>query len=137
MEVALETEGQAVCTVVTADFPSKIAVAFTARPTRQPGFLQGLFDQDISVGDPAFDKLYIVTGTPVDAVREALSRKGLLDVLKELGARTMDVQLNRRQLYFRLPGASRRADEIEWLVEMGCKASRELFGEVGGLGPYC
>ena len=136
MEVALETDGQEIHTAVTARFPGEVHVAFTARPTRTPGFLQGIFGQDIKVGDPEFDLLYNVTGVPADAVRAALARPRLLAVLKELGNRTMDVQLNHRQLFFRHPGPCSLAAEIEWLVHMSCTASHELFAEVRGIRPF-
>jgi hypothetical protein len=136
IDIALETEGQRICTAVTARFPAAVPVSFTVLPSALPKFLQGVFGQDIRVGDPEFDDRYRVTGQPEQAVRQALARPGLLAALKHLGARTAEVQLNPWQLFFRLPGPSPRASELEWLVELGLAVSRELFGELKGMGPY-
>jgi hypothetical protein len=136
MEVALETEGQHVRTAVTVRFPRPVGVAFTVRRTNTPSFLQGLFSQDIRVGEERFDELYKVTGYPEPAVRAALARPNLLALLVGIGQATPEVQLNHAELFFRFIGASPRAVDLEPLVELGHTTTRELFGEVRGIDPY-
>ncbi len=105
IEIAIETAGKAVHTAVTAHFPQSVDVGFTALRTSLPGFLQGLFGQDIRIGHRVFDDLFKVSGYPETSVRELLQRPGLADTLANIALRTDDVQMNHALLYFRLPGA--------------------------------
>lgn len=136
VEVALETEGQKTHTGVTVHFPSSTGLGLTVRRTGLPGFLQGLFGQDIKVGDKDFDEMFLVTGYPEPAVRALLGRPNVLGVLKAVGARTSEVQLNHAGMSFRLPGCYARADEVGALVDWAELATRDLFGATDALGPY-
>ena len=135
-EIVLETDGQHVRTSVSVMFPHEIGVAFVVQRTTLPGFLQGLFSQDIRVGDKAFDDMYKVSGYPVEQVRAALARPSLLAVLKEVGASTTSVQMNHRELYFRVDGGLVTAAPLSRVIELGRTATASLFGEVGSVGPY-
>jgi hypothetical protein len=135
-EIALETDGQHVRTSVSMTFPRAVGVAMFVQRTTLPGFLQGLFSQDIRVGDPAFDQMYKVTGQPVEAVRDALARPALLAVLKQLGGVTTSVQMNHRELYFRVDGCLATQAHLAETVALGRTATAALFGEVSALGPY-
>jgi hypothetical protein len=136
IKIALETAGQEIRTSVNVRFPRAVHVAFTARRTQMPAFLQGLFGQDIKVGDPVFDDLFQVTGHPEHVIREALSRPALIQVLKYLGALTTEVQLNHEQLFFRVVGPTSSGDLLASICETGRITSAAFFGEVEALGPY-
>ena len=136
MELALETDRSRVFVAATTRFPQPVAVAFSAIPTCLPNFMQGIFSQDIEIGDPAFDAAYKVTGHPVEAVQAALARPGLLGVLKHLAARTPEVHLSHQHLFFRLPGACPLMSDVELVVQLGSTVGRELFGQMQGMGPY-
>ena len=136
LEIALETEGDSFRTAVTIGFPRPIDVGFTARSTQLPSFLQGLFSQDIRVGDPEFDDLFCVTGYPEPYVRALLARPRLLAALKYVGARTTEVQMNHLQLFFRVPGPSPTAPHLAELAELARSAAGDLFREVAAIGPF-
>lgn len=136
IEMAIETEGQLARTTVTVRFPASVPVAFTARRTSVPGFLQGLFQRDIKVGQPRFDEMFAVTGYPEERVRELLAKPELLNVLMDIGARTTEVQLNHAQLHFSLPGATTTAAQLHELANVARVATAFLFGSVAGLAPY-
>ncbi len=136
IEIALETELQQVRTAITVRFPHEVGVAFTAIRTRTPAFLQGIFSQDIKIGDPDFDALYLVTGHPEAAVRDALGRPALVALLTHLGQCSTEVIINPLQLFVRLDGAAADARELERYVEMGRTATETFFGQVKDLGPY-
>ena len=136
LDIALETDGQRTRTVVTARFPHQVHVAFTVLRTAVPGFLQGIFSQDIKVGDEAFDSMFKVTGYPEEAVRVALARPTLLQILKHLGTHAHDLQLNHQELFFRVEGATPRHADIEGLVSLACTTSGELYTAIRDLGPY-
>ncbi len=136
MEIALETDGQLVRTTVAVRFPRAVDVAFLVSHTDAPAFLRDLFRQNIRVGDPVFDEQYKVTGRPEHAVREALARPAILEVLKELGARTKSVQMNHEQLYFRVAGVAATASQLSKIAKLGRTTSAALFREVEKMGPY-
>jgi hypothetical protein len=136
VEIALETEGREIKTAVTARFPRSVDVGFTALRTNAPAFLQGLFSQDIIVGDPMFDAQYKVTGHPEHAVRAVLARPNVLMVMKQLAMVTSEIQLNHRELFFRLRGGSSGEAELAQLADMGARVTADLFAEVGSVGPY-
>lgn len=136
VEVALETDGQKVHTAVSVRFPSSLGLGITARRTGLPSFLQGLFGQDIKVGDGDFDDMFLVTGYPEASVRALLARPNVVGVLKAVGARTSEVQLSHAGMSFRLEGAYARASEVGALVEWAELATRDLFGAAEALGPY-
>ncbi len=136
IEVALETEPGRVRTSVSVRFPTPVSFGFAVRRSDMPSFLQGLFSQDIRVGHPRFDALYIVTGAPEEAIRALLRRPPIPDILAELGAVSSEVQMHHEGLFFRIDGAFPTADQVGGLVERGRLASAALFGEVASLGPY-
>ena len=136
IEVALETEGKHVYTAVSVRFPMLVPFGFTIRRTSAPSFLQGVFNQDIEIGHPAFDDLFIVSGNPPGHVRHLLTRNPVPDLLVALGRRTTNVQMHSEGLFFRLDGASPSAREVAELVEYGRLTSATLFGEVSAAGPY-
>ena len=119
-------EGDSFRTAVTMGFPRPIDVGFTVRRTQLPSFLQGLFMQDIRVGDPEFDDLYCVTGHPEPYVRALLARPRLLEALKYIGARTTDVQMNHLQFFFRVPGPSPTAHHLVELAELARRRLHEV-----------
>jgi hypothetical protein len=106
IKIALETDGQRLCTSVNVRFPREVHVAFTARRSTSPmrSYLAGVFGQDIKIGNPLFDDLYDVSGQPQHLVREVLSHPDLISVMNLLAGSTSEVQLNHRQLIFRVPG---------------------------------
>lgn len=136
IELALETEGKNVYTAVSVRFPMPIPFGFTLRRTNAPSFLQGVFSQDIEIGHPAFDDLFIVSGNPPGHVRHLLTRNPVPDLLVALGRRSTEVQMHHEGLFFRLAGASTSAQEVAGLVEYGRLTSATLFGEVSAAGPY-
>lgn len=136
VHIALETEGQLVRTAVTTRFPQSVGVGFAVRPTACPSFLQGLFSQDIDVGDPEFDRSFRVTGVPEAAVRAALARPTLLRMLTALTRHCVEIQLTDTQLFMRLPGACPRAADLEPLLATSRTATDQLFGELRNPAPY-
>jgi len=135
-EIALEPEQQSVLTAATARFATPAPVAFCATRSSVVGLVQGMFSQDIVVGDAGFDERYQVTGQPEAAVRELLLRPGLLTLLKHLGSVTREVQLNHQGLYFRVPGSCPQPEHVESLVQTVCRANHALVGAVAGLEAY-
>ncbi len=136
LEIALEHDGCQLMTAVTLAFPRAIDVGFAVRRTAAPSFLQGLFSQDIQVGDPAFDDRYIVTGFPEPRIRDLLRRPRLLAALGYLAGRTMEVQMNHAQLFFRLAGSSPTTAHLTQLTELATAVSAELFGEITAAHPF-
>ncbi len=136
VEMAIETESRISRTTVTVRFPSSVDVAFTARRTEMPNFLQGLFGQDIKIGDPAFDEMFLVTGQPEEAVREVLGKPELLTMLKEIGVRTTEVQLNHAQLHFSLKSIITAGPQLLWLAHAAQTATTALFARAKTLAPY-
>lgn len=136
MEIALEHDGAQLKTAVTLAFPRAIDVGFAVRRTATLSFLQGLFSQDIQVGNPAFDDHYIVTGFPEPRIRELLRRPKVLATLIYLAGRTMEVQMNHAQLFFRLAGASPTASHLAQLTELATSVTADLFGEVAAAHPF-
>lgn len=136
IEIALETEMQEIRTSVSVRFPHPVQIAFTVRRTKAPSFLQGLFGQDIHVGDPVFDDLYLVTGHPEEAVRSLLQRPELLRAMKYVGAVTSEVQLNHLQLFFRFQGAASSVDILRSITETARITCASFFKGVDPLGPY-
>ena len=135
-EIALETDGQHARTSVSVWFPREIEVALVVQRTTTPGFLQGIFSQDITIGDQAFDAMYSVSGQPVAAVRAALARPPLVAVLNHLGAWTTSVQMNHRELYFRVDGPIATEAQLAHVLGLARTATDSLFGEIQNLGPY-
>jgi hypothetical protein len=135
-EIALETAGTSSFTAVTAHFPRALDVAFAALRTSTPGFLQGLFSQDIRIGHAVFDDAYRVSGYPEDAVRAILRRPGVADVLAAIAQRTGEAQMNHASLYFRLPGAVAHAESLAAIAATVRGLSETLFGAATGAGPY-
>lgn len=136
MKIALETERQEIRTSVTVRFPREVHVAFTVRRTAWPGFLQGIFGQDIKCGDRAFDEMFVVTGCPEPLVRQALGRPELLRTMVLLGGLTTEVQLNHQRLFFRVASPTASADVLASICETGRITCAALFGEVSTIGPY-
>lgn len=136
VEVTLETEPGRVLTSVSVRFPRSVGFGFTVRRTKMPSFLQGLFGQDIRIGVPAFDDLYVVTGAPEDRVRELLARKPVPDILAELGRASDEVEMHQDGLLYRLAGSFPTAAQLAALVSRGQLTSAALFGEMRTLGPY-
>ncbi len=136
VEMAIETEARISRTTVTVRFPSSVHVAFTARRTTMPNFLQGLFGQDIKIGDAAFDEMFVVTGRPEEAVREVLGKPELLTMLKEIGVRTTEVQLNHAQLHFSLESVITATPQLLWLAHAAQTTTTALFARAKTLGPY-
>jgi hypothetical protein len=135
-EIGLETEGQVVRTSVTVRFPRAVDVAFAVRRAGLPGFLQGVFSQDITIGDAAFDDMFIVTGYPEAAVRAALAKPEIIALLVGLGTKSTETLMNHAGLYFSLPGAICTTGDLHDLADAGRTASDALFGGVKSLGPY-
>jgi len=135
LKIALETEGQQVRTAVNVRFPHPVHVAFSARRTRLPGFLQGLFGQDIKVGAPLFDDLFLITGHPENVVRQMLAQPDLVYALQNLGLSTTEVQLNQDQLFFRVQEALASSDLLR-VCETARITCEALFGRLRQLGPY-
>ena len=136
LEIALEHDGGQLKTAVTLAFPRAIDVGFSVRRTATLSFLQGLFSQDIQVGTPAFDDQYVVTGFPEPRIRELLRRPKVLATLIYLAGRTMEVQMNHGQLFFRLAGASPTAAHLGHLTELATSVTADLFGEVAAAHPF-
>ncbi len=135
VEVALETQGTVLSTIVAVRFPREVRLAFAAYRTDTPSIFQGLFSQDIKIGDRAFDDAFVVTGQPEQAIRELLSRPKLLEVLKEIGSHTSELQMNHRGLYARL-GPLGSEPQLRHLVDRVRTASDALFDEAVRIGPY-
>lgn len=136
LEIALEHDGAQVKTAVTLAFPRAIDVGFAVRRTSTPSFLQGLFSQDIQVGNAAFDDHYVVTGFPEARIRDVLRRPKVLAALSYLAGRTMEVQMNHAQLFFRLAGSSPTVAHLTHLTELAAAVSTDLFGEVATAHPF-
>ena len=136
VEIALETEGQNICTAMTVGFPRALDVAFMVMRTTTPGFLQGIFSQDIVVGHGPFDDMYKVTGYPEAVVRQLLARPPLLGMLAELGTRSREVQMSHVQLFFRVPAVHRTAEELRGLMETGLCATDTFFAQARQVVPY-
>lgn len=136
VEVTLETEPGRVLTSVSVRFPRAVGFGFTVRRTKMPSFLQGLFGQDIRIGVPAFDDLYLVTGSPEDRVRELLARKPVPDILAELGRASDEVEMHQDGLLYRLSGSFPTSAQLAALVSRGQLTSAALFGEMRTVGPY-
>lgn len=136
MEIGLETEGEVVRTSVSVRFPRAVDVVFAVLRSKLPGFLQGIFSQDIKVGDPSFDDMFSVTGYPEAAIREVLGKPELTALLVHLGHTSQEILLNEHQLYFSRPNAVVTGDELYALAEAGRTATEALFGGVKNLGPY-
>ncbi len=134
-KIALETAGKHIGSSINVRFPQPVNVSFSIRRTRL-GFLSGLFEQDITIGDPLFDDQYQVTGYPEQHVRHVLAKPVLLQTLKNLGSATTDVQLNSRELYFRLSDPLMTTTSLASVCETGHIACASFFGEVQGIGPY-
>ncbi len=136
VEVTLETEPGRVLTAVSVRFPSAVGFGFTVRRTKMPSFLQGLFGQDIRIGVPAFDDLYLVTGAPEERVRELLARKPVPDILAELGRASDEVEMHQDGLLYRMAGSFPTSSQLAALVSRGQLTSSALFGEMRTQGPY-
>jgi hypothetical protein len=136
IKIALETVPGQIHTSVNVRFPRAVHVAFTAVRAHLPPFLQGLFGQDIKVGDQAFDDLFVVTGYPEPVVRQALARPELLRAMTQLASVSAEVQLNHAQLFFRVKGPTASPAELASIVETARVTSTSLFGAVADLGPY-
>ncbi len=136
VEMAIETEGQVARTTVTVRFPTPLSVAFTARRTSLPGFLQGLFHQDIKIGHPQFDEMFAITGYPEAHVRALLAKPEFCAMLTHVGARTTEVQLNHTQLHFSLPGACGSSAQLFEFATMAQTATTSFFGTVDAMRPY-
>lgn len=136
VEVTLETEPGRVLTSVSVRFPSAVGFGFTVRRTKMPSFLQGLFGQDIRIGVPAFDDLYLVTGAPEDRVRELLAREPVPAILAELGRASDEVEMHQDGLLYRLAGSFPTSSQLAALVSRGRLTTSALFGEMRTLGPY-
>jgi len=136
VEIALETDLQRVRTAVTVRFPREVHVGFCVTRSGWPGFLQGLFSQDIKVGDRAFDEAYKVTGHPEQAVRQVLARPALLKALVLLGQNACDIELNHREMFFRVEGASESVEQLDSLASLAATTSQQLFENVRDLGPF-
>jgi hypothetical protein len=135
IEMALETDGQQICTAVSVRFPQPIAASLTVRQTQMPSFLQRLLTQDIRIGDAELDDAFLITGHPVEAVRAALARPGVLAALKLLATRS-EVQMNHGELYFRVAGDSASGGRLTALLDIGRTTSLALFGPLRGSTPY-
>jgi hypothetical protein len=136
LKIALESESQEIHTSVNVRFPHSVHVAFLVKRTGLPGLFQGLFGQDIKIGDDIFDEQYLVTGQPEPLVRQALAKPELLHALKSLGAVTDEVQLNHAQLFFRVKGACSSPNELASICETGRIAMNAFFAQVQNIGPY-
>lgn len=136
LEIAQEIEGQEVFTAVSARFPSAAPVPFLVSRTSTPNFLQGVFSQDIEVGDPVFDAAFKVVGGPDDAVRQLLRRPGLLRALSYGASLTSDLHVGQQSLFARIGGASWQAANLEMLAAWTCAVSSELVGAAIAPGPY-
>jgi hypothetical protein len=135
VEIALETDGGAF-TAVTCRFPRSIGVNVRLRRAGALHFLDGLLDQDIRVGDPAFDGLYVVQGYPEPAVRQVLSNGPLRFALSNLAARADEVTMNDMGLFFRMRGVHGTEPELSGLLSFVRHVVGTIFGEVQSLGPY-
>jgi len=135
LKIALETEGQQIRTATNIRFPRPVNVAFTARRTQMPSFLQGLFSQDIKIGEPVFDDLYLVTGYPEDVVRQTLAHPELVNVLRLVATTTTEVQLNQEQLFFRVKGAL-GAPDLHSICETARIIGEAFFNRVQQIAPY-
>ncbi|HEY1956758.1 MAG TPA: hypothetical protein VGH28_14160 [Polyangiaceae bacterium] len=135
-EIALETAGQSSFTAVTAHFPRTLDVAFSALRTATPGFLQGIFSQDVRIGHAAFDDAYRVSGYPEAAVAAILQAPGIADTLATIAAHTGEAMMNHQGLYFRLPGALATPDALAALADTVRHVSATVFGAARNVGPY-
>ena len=136
IKIALETTSDEVRTSVNVRFPRPVHVAFSVLRTDTPGLVQGLFGQDIKVGDSVFDEQYVITGHPEPLVREAIAKPALIDALKRLGAVTNEVHLNHGQLFFRVRDPLSTSAALRSVCETGRVACNALFAQVQGIGPY-
>ena len=135
-EIALETAGQYAYTTVTAHFPRALDVAFSALRTNVPGFLQGIFGQDVRIGHAAFDDAYRVSGYPEAAVAAVLQAPGVADALAAIASRTGEAMMNHQALYFRLPGALDTPEALGAVADTVRSVSETFFGAARDLGPY-
>lgn len=128
VDISLEMEGQSPYPVLIARFPRPCPYEVFIRRTNVPGFLQGIFSQDIKVGNGMFDDAFKVQGNDEAGIRSWLARPALLKALNDIVRFTDDLQINRVGLFMRFPGPVPTADNLEWLVAWSSVVSRELVG---------
>jgi len=136
LQVALEIERQAPFTSLGARFPSPAPTAFRITRTATPNFLQGIFGQDIQVGDRAFDSAFNVVGQDDERIRRLLSKPALLQAMTLAASLTREVQVGDQGLFMRVGGSSPRGENLDTLVSLACTVSRELVGGPADPGPY-
>lgn len=136
IEIALETEGQRAFVALIVRYPRPAPVAFQAVRTSAPPFLQGLFSQDIQVGNHAFDDVYKVTGADPASVRALLGRPALLSALTDAAWLSKDVQVGQLGMDMRVERGMPSREDLDRLVSMATIVTSELSAGVPTQGPY-
>lgn len=136
VELGQEFEGQSIYTALSARFPGAAPAKLYLERTLAPGFIQGIFSQDIKVGDPAFDAAYKVQGEPEDVVRRLLSRPAVLQALNDAARRTREVRVGQHGLFLRVEAQTMQASQLDSLVQWACTVAREVIGAGAVPTPY-
>jgi hypothetical protein len=136
VEIGLEVEEQTLQTAVNVRFPRPLPYPIFVGRTTTPWFLQGIFSQDIKVGDRAFDDAFLVQGEPESAIRQLLSRPALLQALNYAASCTRDLRVGADRLFLRFDRPTVDAAGLESLVAWACTVSRELVGSAPTAGPF-
>lgn len=136
IELGLEVEVERAFLSLIVRFPRLVPVPFQLQRTTLPSFLQGIFSQDIVVGERAFDDAYKVTGADPASVRALLGRPALLAALTRAASLSNDVSVGQLGLDMRIPGSMPSESNLEELTALASTISGELTGKQPGPAPY-
>lgn len=136
IEIALEIEGQKGFIALLVRFGQPAPVPFQLARTTAPAFLQGIFSQDIRVGEPAFDDAYKVTGPDPASVRALLRRPALLSALVHAARLSTDLTVGQNGLEMRINRGMPSEQDLAMLASIATTASLELTSSAASQGPY-
>ena len=135
-EIAQEIEERRISTSVDARFPWPAQLPFSAQRTATPSFLQGVFSQDIRVGDSAFDAAFKVQGSPEAEIQQLLRRPRLLQAMLHGASLSTDLEVASEGLSARMVGPVLHAAHLEMLLSWACTVSEEIVGRTAPTAPY-
>ncbi|MDP3277200.1 MAG: hypothetical protein Q8Q09_18570 [Deltaproteobacteria bacterium] len=136
VDARVRYEGHRLQTEVSLALPSVVPASFQLTPQGSNGFFSKLFrGQDIQIGYPAFDAMFVVKGEPEAQVRAILTPKAC-DWLMAAHTKLGGFRLDRQTLQVVSPKALLDARELQAYVELCFATAESLVPQMTPQAPF-
>jgi len=134
--IALEGQPGVLLTAVVVVLPLDLRLGLRLRPQGPAQALVSLFGgQDILVGDPGFDRRFVVEGHP-EKVKALFADAGLREALLALSTGAWEMRVDDRGFFFRYPSHGIVEQQLAELMRWVRTAAERLSPRAAPVGPY-